>query len=81
MYTRPIMVVRMRSTKSHRNNRRSHDSLSSPAVTMDKNTNVPHLRHRASLVTGKYKGRVVIDIQARLNKIAKKAKQAKKEGR
>ncbi|KKR31297.1 MAG: 50S ribosomal protein L32, partial [Parcubacteria group bacterium GW2011_GWF2_39_8b] len=55
------MVVRMRSTKSHRNNRRSHDSLSFPAVTMDKNTNVPHLRHRASLVTGQYKGRVVID--------------------
>jgi len=76
-----IMVVRMRSTKSHRNNRRSHDSLSFPAVTMDKNTNVPHLRHRASLVTGQYKGRVVIDVQARLAKKTKKDKLAKKEGR
>ena len=37
------MVVRMRSTKSHRNNRRSHDSLSSPSLTVDKSTNVPHL--------------------------------------
>ena len=75
------MVVRMRSTKSHRNNRRSHDSLSSPAVTLDKNTNVPHLRHRASLVTGQYKGRVVIDLQAKLAKKARRDKQAKKEGR
>ena len=66
----------MRSTKSHRNNRRSHDSLSSPAVTMDKATGVAHLRHRASTVTGQYKGRVVIDIQAKLAKKTKKAKVA-----
>ncbi|KND48204.1 MAG: ribosomal protein L32 [Parcubacteria bacterium C7867-006] len=72
------MVVRMRHTKGHRNNRRSHDGLSKPAVTLDKNTNVPHLRHRASTVTGQYKGRVVIDVAA---KIAKRAKRAKKEGR
>ena len=66
----------MRSTKSHRNHRRSHDGLSSPAVTMDKNTNVPHLRHRASLITGKYKGRIVIDMQAKIDKKLKKAKEA-----
>ncbi len=75
------MVVRMRSTKSHRNNRRSHDALSFPSVTMDKNTNVPHLRHRASLVTGEYRGRTVIDLQAKLEKKAKKQKQARSEGR
>ena len=75
------MVVRMRSTKAHRNNRRSHDGLSFPPVTLDKNTNVPHLRHRASSVTGQYKGRTVIDIQAKLAKRAKKASLAKKEGR
>ena len=70
------MVVRMRSTKSHRNHRRSHDGLSSPAVTFDKNTDTPHLRHRASLVTGQYKGRVVIDFSAKLAKKAKKDKLA-----
>jgi len=75
------MVVRMRSTKSHRNHRRSHDSLSNPAVTVDKASNVPHLRHRASLVTGKYKSRVVIDIQKKLDKKTTKAKANKKEGR
>ena len=75
------MVVRMRSTKAHRNNRRSHDSLSSPAITMDTKTQVPHLRHRASLVTGQYKGRTVIDMQAKIAKKAKKEKTAKAEGR
>ncbi|HEY4505254.1 MAG TPA: 50S ribosomal protein L32 [Candidatus Paceibacterota bacterium] len=75
------MVVRMRHTKSQRNRTRSHHRLAKPAVTLDKASNVPHLRHRASLVTGKYKGRVVIDMQAKLTKKAKKDKQAKKEGR
>ena len=75
------MVVRMRSTKSHRNNRRSHDSLSFPAVTLDKNTNVSHLRHRASTVTGLYKGRQVLDVQAKIAKRAKKAKANQKESR
>jgi ribosomal protein L32 len=68
------MVVRMRHTKSQRNRTRSHDRLFNPAVTLDKSTNIPHLRHRASLVTGQYKGRQVIDVQARIAKKAKKAK-------
>jgi len=55
--------------------------LESPAVTLDKNTGVPHLRHRASLVTGKYKDRQVIDVQAKLDKVAKKAKARNNEGR
>ena len=75
------MVVRMRSTKSHRNNRRSHDGLSFPSVTTDKSTGVPHLRHRASLVTGQYKGRQVLDVQKKINKKIKRDKQAQKEGR
>ena len=69
------MVVRMRHTKSQRNRTRSHHRLTSPALTMDKNTNVPHLRHRASTVTGQYKGRMVLDVQAKITKKAKKAKQ------
>ncbi len=68
------MVVRMRHTKSQRNRTRSHHRLSKPAVTLDKETNVPHLRHRASLTTGKYKGRTVIDVQAKIAKRAKKSK-------
>lgn len=75
------MVVRMRHTKSQRNRTRSHHRLAKPAVTLDKSSNVPHLRHRASLVTGQYRGRTVIDVQAKLAKKAKKDKQANKEGR
>ena len=75
------MVNRMRSTKSHRNNRRSHDRLLAPSVTLDSKTNVPHLRHRASLVTGQYRGRLVLDIQSKITKKAKKTKEKAKEGR
>ena len=75
------MVVRMRHTKSQRNNTRSHHRLFNPAVTIDKDTNIPQLRHRASLVTGKYKGRVVIDIQKKLDKKTAKSKVNQKEGR
>ncbi len=71
------MVVRMRHTKSQRNRTRSHHRLDKPSVTMDKNTGVPHLRHRASLVTGQYKGRTVIDIAAKIAKKAKKSKSSK----
>jgi ribosomal protein L32 len=75
------MVVRMRHTKSQRNRTRSHHRLSSPSVTLDKSSNVPHLRHRASLVTGEYRGRKVIDIAAKLARKSKKAAASKKEGR
>lgn len=74
------MVVRMRHTRSQRGNTRSHHRLSSPAVTTDKGTLVPHLRHRMSLQTGQYKGRTVIDMQAKIAKKAKKS-ESKKEGR
>lgn len=72
------MVVRMRHTKSQRNRTRSHHKLEKPSVTMDKNTGVPHLRHRASLVTGQYRGRDVLNIQKKLDKKAKKNKSSAK---
>ena len=75
------MVNRMRSTKSHRNNRRSHDRLLAPAVTLDEKSSVPHLRHRVSLVTGQYRGRQVLDIQAKITKRAKREKEKSKDGR
>ncbi|MEY2640633.1 MAG: ribosomal protein large subunit ribosomal protein [Candidatus Parcubacteria bacterium] len=68
------MTVRMRHTKGHRNNRRSHHALENPAISKEGETKVPHLRHRASPVTGTYRGRKVIDVDAKLAK--KAAKQA-----
>jgi large subunit ribosomal protein L32 len=68
------MTVRMRHTRAHTGNRRSHHALSKPTVSQDKESGVVHLRHRASLVTGKYKGRVVIDVNKKITK-----KRAKKD--
>jgi len=75
------MVVRMRHTRAHRDNRRSHHALENPSVTKDASSGVPHLRHRASLQTGQYRGRTVIDIAAKLARKAKKAQEKKAEGR
>ncbi len=52
------MVVRMRHTRAHTANRRSHHALKAPALTTD-TTGTVHLRHRAS-IDGVYKGRQVI---------------------
>ena len=71
----------MRHTRAHRDNRRSHHALENPSVTLDVKSGVPHLRHRASLVTGEYRGRKVIDVNAKLDKKTKKASSRKAEGR
>ncbi|HXK40546.1 MAG TPA: 50S ribosomal protein L32 [Candidatus Paceibacterota bacterium] len=67
------MTVRMRHTRSHTRNRRSHHALSKPALSKDESGNF-HLRHRFSKVTGAYRGRKVIDLTAKLEKQAKKIK-------
>jgi ribosomal protein L32 len=66
------MVVRMRHTRGQTGSRRSHHALSNPGISVDPKTGVAHLRHRASTVTGTYRGRQVIDIQKKLDKKTKK---------
>lgn len=51
------MVVRMRHTRAHTKNRRSHHALTSPALSKDASGTL-HIRHRATL-DGMYKGRSV----------------------
>lgn len=68
------MTVRMRHTRSHTKNRRSHHALAKPAISKDKSGHF-HLRHRMTSVTGSYRGRKVIDLTAKLEKKAKKAKE------
>ena len=68
------MVVRMRHTKSHTANRRSHHALKAPKVTTDAKTGGTHLRHRIDMTTGMYKGRKVLDVVAKVTKKQDKAK-------
>ncbi len=51
------MVVRMRHTRSHTANRRSHHALKAPAISKDASGTL-HIRHRAT-IDGMYKGRSV----------------------
>ena len=67
------MVVHMRHTRAHTGNRRSHHALRANTIVADTETKVPHLRHRASLDTGTYRGRQVIDTVAKAAKKTKKA--------
>ncbi len=64
------MTVRMRHTRAHTKNRRSHHALSAPAVSMEAKDGA-HLRHRVSPITGKYKGEQYLDLS---KKNAKKIK-------
>lgn len=67
------MVIRMRHTRAHTGNRRSHHALKANTIVTDTETKVPHLRHRASLETGTYRGRQVVDVVKKAAKQAKKA--------
>jgi ribosomal protein L32 len=70
------MVVRMRHTRAHTANRRSHHALKSPALSKDKSGAV-HLRHRATK-DGMYKGRSVGKDQVK-KVIRKQSKKASKK--
>ena len=61
----------MRSTKSHRNNRRSHHHID-PVALSQCECGAHHQRHRACKACGKYNGRVVIDVVAQTERMQKR---------
>ncbi len=67
------MVVRMRSTRSHTGNRRSHHALKAQGVTLCENCKAPKQKHMVCESCGQYKGRKVIDMEATLKKETKKS--------
>ncbi len=77
-----IMVVRMRHTRAHTGNRRSHHALKAKGYILDPETGHPRLKHRASAITGVYKGRKVAALTKKLDnkikRLEKKTKEAKK---
>jgi len=56
------MVIRMRHTRSHTANRRSHHALKAPISVLCKNCGATHRPHHMCLNCGFYKGRLVIDL-------------------
>ena len=73
------MVVRMRATRSHTANRRSHHALKGTRLTMSKEGAV-HPRHRVLLDGSQYRGRSVMDVGAkRLARAQKANKQRERE--
>lgn len=67
----------MRHTRSHTANRRSHHALKATNVTTDAKTGATHLRHRADLKTGLYRGKKVIDVVKKVEKRQSKNKASK----
>jgi large subunit ribosomal protein L32 len=59
------MVVRMRHTRGHTANRRSHHALKNPTLSVCKNCGGMYRPHHMCLNCGFYKGRVVIDLLAK----------------
>ncbi|MFA6552392.1 MAG: 50S ribosomal protein L32 [Candidatus Paceibacterota bacterium] len=66
------MVVRMRATRAHRDNRRSHHALIAGRLSKCPNCNNLHLRHTVCANCGKYRGRQVLDVHSKLAKREKK---------
>ncbi len=61
------MVIRMRHTRSHTANRRSHHALKAPTLATCSNCSATHRPHHMCLGCGHYKGRMVVDMTAKKN--------------
>ena len=62
------MVVRMRHTRAHTANRRSHHALEAPTLAVCSNCGSHHRPHHMCQECGFYKGRMVIDMKAKADK-------------
>lgn len=56
------MVIRMRHTRAHTKNRRSHHALKAPNLAVCSNCGAHHRQHHMCLECGFYKGRQVMDL-------------------
>lgn len=68
------MVIRMRHTKSHTKNRRSHHALSSTSFSECANCSALKRRHTVCSACGFYRGKKVLDLVKKVEKKQKKAK-------
>ena len=68
------MLVRMRHTRAHTGNRRSHHALKTTSLSACPKCATKHLRHRVCPNCGNYRGREVINT---LTKAVKKTAKTK----
>jgi len=69
------MVNRMRATRAHRDNRRSHHALDAARLSKCQNCGTLHRSHAICMECGWYNGRKVLDLAAKA--AAKSAKASK----
>ena len=75
------MVVRMRSTKSHTANRRSHHALKSTQLVACANCKALKRSHAVCVSCGHYRGRKVLDLIKKTEKKSRrKVADARSEG-
>lgn len=72
------MTVRMRHTRAHTANRRSHHALKNMSLSACSECGSKKMRHQACIVCGKYKGKKAIDVLAKAAKKDKKRKEKAK---
>ncbi len=72
------MVNRMRHTRAHTANRRSHHAIEARTLSLCSECGAPKMNHTLCLNCGKYKGKVVVDVHAALAKKEKKVKERNK---
>jgi large subunit ribosomal protein L32 len=70
-----MAVPKKHHTKSSRNQRRMHIFIKAPVVLKCPKCGKPILAHRVCKDCGYYKGRMVVDVFAKLNKKEKKRKE------
>ncbi len=71
------MVIRMRHTRSHTGNRRSHHALEAKTFAVCSNCEKPKETHIVCKNCGFYRGRKVVDVVKKVEK--KQAKKASKK--
>ena len=65
------MSIRMRHTRGHTGNRRSHHALKDTNVVADKETGNLRLPHRLDETTGMYRGKQIVTPKAKASKAEK----------
>ncbi len=71
------MVNHMRHTRGHTRNRRSHHALSAISLSLCSNCGQPNPTHTMCKTCGHFKGKMIVNMMAKIDKKAVKAQAVK----